>query len=57
VTTLRDIAWFARTSWAYLGCNGGSARWSARRRYLAGFILAARRFAAARRSGRKVADQ
>lgn len=30
--------WFVRMSWAYLGCNRGSGRWSARAKYLRGIV-------------------
>jgi hypothetical protein len=32
------LAWFARLSWSYLGCNRGTGRWAARARYVRSFI-------------------
>jgi hypothetical protein len=52
IQTLRDIRWFAAKSWPYLGCDHGTGRWRARRRYVARFVPAARHFLAACRRDR-----
>lgn len=42
--TVLDLLWFLRKSWHYLGCDQGSGRWRARRRYLTGLPGAWRKF-------------
>lgn len=42
---MSDLIWFARHSWPYLGCDQGTGRWAARRRYIKGFATAYRTFA------------
>jgi hypothetical protein len=50
---LRVLAWFARRSWSYLGCDRGTGRWAARGRYLRGLPAAARTFLRATREDRR----
>jgi hypothetical protein len=44
---VKDSAWFLWKSWSYLGCDSGTGRWRARRRYVRGIWPAWRRFRAA----------
>lgn len=38
MTAIRDFVTFARNSWSYLGCDGGTGRWAMRRHYFARII-------------------
>jgi hypothetical protein len=49
---MRDTVWFVWKSWSYLGCDGGSGRWRARRSYLRGLWPAYRRFRASAKRDR-----
>lgn len=55
MTDVRDVIWFVRRSWAYLGCDAGTGRWRARRRYAMGLVPAGCRFVAASRRDRTAA--
>lgn len=45
-----SFVWFAIKSWSYLGCNRGTGRWEARRRWLTGLRPAWTRFSGAYRA-------
>lgn len=52
MSAVRELTWFAKHSWTYLGCDRGTGRWQARSRYLSGFVRAARAFLRSARADR-----
>jgi len=43
-TQIRRALFIIRESWSFLGCEGGSARWRARRQYAVGIVPVTIRF-------------
>lgn len=52
MTTFKDLVWFARKSWGFLGCDRGTGRWDARRHYVTRLLPATKSFLKATRRDR-----